>query len=141
MKNIFTAILRSAILTALIPLGCSRNLPPTQGYGISLVNATQLELRSVAVYYGDTMAFEKSPMAKGEVDSTYPVILPIPQEAEVRWTDRGVAHAVKVKLEEIALDPSVKMNMYFIIKDDEAVTFRRVRKDDDKGNQEATQGL
>jgi hypothetical protein len=56
--------------------------------------------------------------------------LPIPAEAEVRWDENGVPHAVKVRLENVP--KGFDGRIFFTIKSDGTVEVRPVKRGDDK---------
>jgi hypothetical protein len=106
-----------------------------------MVNRTPRDFDGVRVYFGGEMAAQAGSLVKGGKATYGYVTLPIPEEAEVRWTDQGVKHAPKVKLAGLVPSHPFDVNIYFIIEDDGSVTVKTVACNDLDANVEATKGI
>jgi hypothetical protein len=67
--------------------------------------------------------------------------LPIPSEAEVRWSDSDGQHAVKTKLEGVPRHLSDDWTLYFVINKDATVQARAIKYDDKAAMAELSKGL
>jgi hypothetical protein len=52
----------------------------------------------------------------------------------LRWSENGVSHAVKVKLDGVVPSGFVKGTIYFVIKDDDSIEIKTVSWGNQKAN-------
>jgi hypothetical protein len=79
-----------------------KGLRPAGEYRFGFVNRTRHELQAVTVFYDDQKAATGvDVLARSQANFTYsdPLTTPCPAKAELRWTEDGTPHTVKVKLE------------------------------------------
>jgi hypothetical protein len=112
--------------------GLKRGLRPAGEYRLGFVNKTGRDLEAVSLYYGEGRAGGvKEILARVRVDYSGPLLPPIPSEAEVRWKEGGVPHAVKASLEGVP--DGFEGVIYFLIRADGIVEVRPIRNGDDNG--------
>ncbi|HTS18800.1 MAG TPA: hypothetical protein VMP11_14595 [Verrucomicrobiae bacterium] len=106
-------------------------LRPKGEYRLGVVNKTGHDLGGVSVSYGDQKVGAIGDLlARVRVDYSDPLTLPIPAEAELRWTENSASHAVKAKLEGVP--KGFEGRIFFVIKGDGNVEVHPVKKGDDK---------
>lgn len=113
----------------------TKGLRPEGEYRLGFVNRTGHDLKAVAVYYGDQKAGSgDNILGRAGANFTYsdPLLPPIPVEAEVRWDENGVSHAVKVRLENVP--KGFDGHIFFTIKADGTVEIRPIKRGDDKAS-------
>lgn len=110
-------------------------------YALFMTNRTHQDLDGASVDFGGQPAAQFGSLPRGGLGSYDHVILPIPAEAEVRWSDRGVRHDLKVQLRGAVPVFPDGMNIYFIVEEDGSVTVKVAGKHDRDANAEARKGL
>ncbi len=110
-----------------------KGLRPAGEYRFGFVNKTGHELQAVTVFYDDQKAATGGDvLARSQANFTYsdPLTTARPAEAELRWTEDGVPHAVKVKLADVPKE--FEGRIFFVIKADNTVEVHPVKNGDDK---------
>lgn len=110
-----------------------KGLRPKGEYRFGFVNRTGHELQGVTAFYGDQNAGTGgNVLARPQANFTYSDSLttPCPARAELRWTEDGTPHMVKVKLEGVP--KGFEGRIFFVIKTDDAVEVHPVKTGDDK---------
>jgi hypothetical protein len=110
-----------------------KGLRPEGEYRFAFVNRAGHDLQSVAVFYGDQKAGtgdEIPAMARANFSYSDPLTTPRPAEAELRWTEIGLPHAVKVKLDVVP--NGFEGRIFFVIKAEDIVEVHLVKNGDDK---------
>jgi hypothetical protein len=103
-------------------------------HDVGFVNRTGHILNGVCVYYATKMAAAAGVLVDGGRATFNFVALPIPAEAEVRWNENGVPHAVKVRLAGVVPHGFVDGTIYFIIQQDGSVSVKPIEPGDIDGN-------
>jgi hypothetical protein len=110
-----------------------KGLRPTGEYRFAFVNKTGYELQAVSVYYGEQkVGASDYVLAKSQANFTYsaPLTTACPAEAELRWTESGAPHVVKVKLEVVPR--GFEGRIFFVFEADGTIEIRPVKTGDDK---------
>jgi hypothetical protein len=115
---------------ALFELG--RSVLPKGGYKFGFVNRTGHDLQAVSVYYGDKQAGVAGDiLARVRVGYSNWVTSSIPPEAEVRWDEDGKHHTVNAKFDGTVPKGYAEGNIYFVIKEGDAVEVHPIKWGDD----------
>lgn len=124
--------------SCLVAPGCGRS-PAV--YALLMANRTHQEFEAASVYFGKREAAGFGSLPPGGVHGYEHLILPIPPEAEVYWTDRGARKSRTVKLRGVVPDYPNDMNIYFIVENDGSVTVTAVEYRDVEANVKALKGI
>jgi hypothetical protein len=120
------------VCVVLLLVGCAgrRVAAGEARYTIVMVNRTYRNLSGVGVFYGKRMAAFKGPLVKGGRAGYGFVSLPVPEQAQVEWTEVGKPRSVTVKLDGIVPSHPVGMYVFFIIERDGSVTVQVCKNED-----------
>jgi hypothetical protein len=111
--------------------GLVKGLRPAGEYRLGFVNKTGHDLEAATVFYGDKRAGTGGDIpARVKLGYSDPLTLPFPSVVEVRWTEAGTSHAVKVNVEGVP--KGFEGRVFFVIKADHTVEVHPVKKGDDK---------
>ncbi|MBN1867985.1 hypothetical protein JW916_11915 [Candidatus Sumerlaeota bacterium] len=109
-----------------------KGMRPEGQYRFGFVNKTGRDLPALSVFYGNQEAGGGGyVLERTRVNYSDTLTLPIPSEAEVRWTENGTSHAVKVKLEGVP--KGFEGILYFVFTSDGAIEATPVKRGDDEG--------
>jgi hypothetical protein len=127
----------------LVLTGCAQpRLSAGIEYDIGFLNKTGRDLGGVCVYYGKVEAAAKGSLVKCGEATFGAVTLPVPPEAEMRWTDNGQQHSVKVKLPgAVPKRLTYEWTLYFVINRDGTVQSKALKDGDKAGYAELEKGL
>jgi hypothetical protein len=104
---------------------------PAGEYRLGFVNKTGQDLQAVCVYFGNQQAGVGGDiLARVKVGYSDPLTLPIPAEAEVRWKENNVDHAIKAKLDGIVPNGYSHGTIYFVIRDANTVEVKPIKWSD-----------
>jgi hypothetical protein len=110
-----------------------KGLRPEGEYRFAFVNRTGNALQAVTVYYGGQKMWgcDGIPAMKGANFSySDPLTTPCPEDAEVRWVEAGVHHAVKVSIDKVPT--GFESKIFFVIRPADKVEVYLVKNEDDK---------
>ena len=110
-----------------------KGLRPEGEYRFGFVNKTGHELHAITLFCGDQKAATGGDvLARSQANLTYsdPLTMPRPAEAELRWTENGMPHSVKVKLADVP--KGFDGRIFFVIKGNDIVEVHPVKNGDDK---------
>jgi hypothetical protein len=106
---------------------------PAGEYRLGFVNKTGYDLSGLSVYYGDEKVSPVGNIStRSKVSYSDPLTLAIPTEAEIRWKQKDVDHAVKAKFKGLVPNNYSGGTIFFVIKDDNLVEVRPIKWGNDK---------
>lgn len=112
-----------------------KSIRPKGEYRLGFINKTGRDLKGVSVYYGEQKAgFAGDIEVRVRVNYSAPLTLPIPLEAEVRWKENNVDHAIKAKLEGIVPKGYSEGTIFFVIRNDDTLEIKPIKWGDDKAS-------
>jgi len=114
-----------------------KGLRPEGEYRLGFVNKTGHDLQAVSVYYGDQKAGTGNDIpARARANFSYSdaLTMPCPAEAELRWTEDGTPHAVKVKLEGAVPKGYAAGTIFFVIKSEDTIEVKPIKWSDSQGS-------
>ena len=112
-------------------------LRPEGEYGFGFVNKTESDKENASVFYGNREAGRAKILpilpARGRLNYSEPLTLPIPSQARVRWTEDNTSHTVNVKLEGVVPKGFVKGTVYFVFTNSDTIEVTPVKWGDEEG--------
>jgi hypothetical protein len=116
-------------------LALTEDLSPKDEYMFGYVNKTGHDVQGAMTYYGDQKVGDGGNLTTtAKLGYSKHLTLRIPSTAELRWSENGVSHAVKVKLDGVVPSGFVKGTIYFVIKDDDSIEIKTVSWGNQKAN-------
>ncbi len=115
----------------------SKGVRPEEEYRFGFVNRTGRDLQAVSVYYGQQKTASVAEiLARARANFNYsdPLTNACPADAELRWIEDSVPHAVTVKLGGVVPKGYARGTIFLVIKDGDIVEVKPIKWGDDEAS-------
>ncbi len=127
-KNAVFFLVGIACFILLVNNGALAN--PSIDYSVGFINKTGHDLDEVSAYSSNRLWVLPTMLVAGGEATEGPMLLPVPQEAEVHVVDHGVHKAVVVSLKDVPKKGFEDGTIYFVINTNGTVDAKPIKFDD-----------